>query len=170
MGRVHISHTSKGKHESEGSCTQIPKKSLAEALRSTTTICQVFVFAEEVEGGTPSFLKSPLQVAYELQLFRKNTSFSGFPGSKMLPSAVCSVAGTESSLCPSLAGTLLWCHIPDGGQGRRVWRGTTPTQPIDAAKTCERSGGPPLATTNKCLPLSGWPAPMLAPRCRAETW
>lgn len=50
---------------------------------------------EEVEGGTPSFPNSPLQVACELQLFSKNTPFSGFPGSKMLPSAVCSVVGTE---------------------------------------------------------------------------
>ncbi|XP_074464304.1 uncharacterized protein LOC141751445 isoform X2 [Larus michahellis] len=57
------------------------------------------------------------QVAYELQLFR-NTSFSGFPGSKMLPSAVCSVAGTESSLRPSLAGASLQCHTPGGGQGQ----------------------------------------------------
>ena len=118
MGRFHIARTSEVKHESEGSCTQLPKKSLAQALRSTTTICQVFVFAEEVEGGTPSFLKSPLQVAYELQLFRKNTSFSGFPGSKMLPSAVCSVAGTESSLRPSPADALLRCHVPGSGQGR----------------------------------------------------
>ncbi|XP_054077008.1 uncharacterized protein LOC128917676 [Rissa tridactyla] len=57
------------------------------------------------------------QVAYELQLFR-NTSFSGFPGSKMLPSAVCSVAGRESSLRPSLAGASLQCHTPGGGQGQ----------------------------------------------------
>ncbi|XP_074464311.1 uncharacterized protein LOC141751445 isoform X7 [Larus michahellis] len=57
------------------------------------------------------------EVAYELQLFR-NTSFSGFPGSKMLPSAVCSVAGTESSLRPSLAGASLQCHTPGGGQGQ----------------------------------------------------
>lgn len=55
MGRFHIARTSKVKHESEGLCTQLPKKSLAEALRSTTTICQVFVFAEEVEGGTTQF-------------------------------------------------------------------------------------------------------------------
>lgn len=155
MGRFDMARTSKAKHESEGSRTQLPKKSLAEALRSTTAICQVFVFAEEVEGGTPSFLKSPLQVAYELQLFRKNTSFSGFPGSKMLPSAVCSVAGTESSLRPSPAGALLRCHIPGGGQSWGVWRGTTPIQPIDASKTCERSGHPPLATANERLPLSG---------------
>lgn len=155
MGRFHIARTSVVKHASEGLCTQLPKKSLAEALRSTTTICQVFVFAEEVEGGTPSFLKSPFQVAYELQLFRKNTSFSGFPGSKMLPSAVCSVAGTESLLRPSLASTLLQPHTPSGGQRWRVWRGTTPTQPIDAAKTCERSSRPPVATTNERLPLSG---------------
>lgn len=60
MGRFYITHTSKVKNESEGLNTQLPKKSPAQALRSTTTICQVFVFAEEVEGGTPSFLKSPL--------------------------------------------------------------------------------------------------------------
>lgn len=55
MGRFRIAHTSKGKCESEGSCTQLPNKSLAEALRSTTTICQVFVFAEEVGRGNTQF-------------------------------------------------------------------------------------------------------------------
>lgn len=155
MDRFHIARASKVKNESEGSCAQPPKKSLAEALRSTTTICQVFVFAEEVEGRTPGFLLSPLQVAYEPQLFRKNTYFSGFPGSKMLPSAVCSIAGTESSLRPSSAGALLRCHAPGDGRGCAVWRRTTLTQHTDASKTCERSGHPSLTTTNKCLPLSG---------------
>lgn len=73
----------------------------------------------------------------------------------MLPSAVCSVAGTESSLRPSPASFLLRCHILGGGQGQGLWGKTTPTQPVDAAKTCERSSHPPFATTNKCLPFSG---------------
>lgn len=75
MGWFDTARTPKGRKQNRGSCTQLPEQTRAGALRSATTICQGFVFAEEVAGGTPSLPSSPLQVASELQLFGKKHFF-----------------------------------------------------------------------------------------------